>query len=413
MWKIIYNLGVLAALPAFTILSLLKPKLRRNFIERLLPSPSSSTVVPSIWIHAASLGESVIARSLVARLSQVTKLSFVITTNTHYTRDLLRSQLGHTVEIVSAPFDLPLSIHRFMKGRSFAALVLVETEIWPNLIWNAKAKNIPVIIVNGRISDSTVGRYRRLSFFLSHVLESVDLILAQSIEHAGRFVSLGVDPEKIVTTGNLKYYRDLSDLPPSSRDRRAITFGSVKERELPVILPVLSRLMDRFPSFRFYVAPRELSLADEIERQFRGVGAVRYSAIKAGKDAGNTKVIIVDTIGDLLLIFSESLTAFVGGSLASYGGQNMLEPIFVGTPPIFGPYVENFKSVAEEILTEGAGILVPDGDGLYSAIVGLLDDDKRRDEIVLAGRKIVNAHGEAMRRTTDLIMELAWKNLPN
>jgi 3-deoxy-D-manno-octulosonic-acid transferase len=414
MWKIAYNICIFVALPFFAVLSLFKEKLRANFFERLFPAPAIHRARESVWIHAASIGEGVIAENLINYLGQTSKKAFVITTNTHYTRDLLRKRFRDSLEVYSAPFDLPFSIRRFMGGRRFEALLVVETEIWPNTIWIAKARAVPVVIVNGRISDSTIGRYKRFSFFLKHVLESVDLVLAQSDEHARRFISLGVDPTKVVVTGNLKYYREIKDIPDNPGGGNIVTFGSVREKELPIVMAVIGKLKQQFPDYRFFVAPRELRLVDEIEVQLpAGLVARRYSRFKQDPAARTEDVIIVDTVGDLLQIYGQSAVAFVGGSLAPYGGQNLLEPLFVQTPVIFGPYVDNFKAVAEEMLTHGAGVMVHDEEGLFSAIGLVLSDSTTRQNLVNAGRVVLNIQKGAMARTASLVLETIWKNSRN
>jgi 3-deoxy-D-manno-octulosonic-acid transferase len=411
MWKIVYNMGVLVALPFFTVLSLFNRKLRSNFLERLFPAPADQTTQKGIWIHAASIGESVIAENLVNRLGKAGCNTFVVTTNTHYTRDLLAKKFGDSIEVYSAPLDVPCSIRHFIGSRHFDALLIVETEIWPNTIWMAKSRHIPVIIVNGRISDSTIGRYRRLSFFLRPVLASVDLILAQSDEHAGRFLSLGVDPAKVVSTGNLKYFRDVEETPDGPSKEDVVTFGSVKEKELAPIMDVIDRLRREFPAARFYVAPRELRLIDEIENQLPpGLTTCRYSRLKQSPAGIVGDVVIVDTVGDLLQIYGQSTVAFVGGSLAPYGGQNLLEPLFVRTPVIFGPYVENFKAVAEEILTHGAGMVVHNGEELFCAIRQVLNDTTTRQRLVDGGHTVLNIQKGAMERTSHFIVETIWKN---
>ncbi len=184
MWKLIYNIGAHCAFPFFALIALTKKKIRKTFVQRLYihRAPEMHDV---LWIHAASVGEAVIAENLVNYMSGRKAFSrFVITTNTDYTHDLLTRRLGGRVRVLYLPFDLPCAIGRFMNSSTFEALILVETEIWPNLIWAAHARGIPVIIMNGRISDRTKKNYRSLSFFLKHVLSSIDLVLAQSQEQA-------------------------------------------------------------------------------------------------------------------------------------------------------------------------------------------------------------------------------------
>jgi 3-deoxy-D-manno-octulosonic-acid transferase len=410
MRRLIYNLLVWAALPIFAPFSLANGKIRRNFSERIFPRRAGDGLKGAIWIHAASVGEAVVAENLMAFLRARAAGPFVVTTNTYYTRDMLRRTLGGSAQVFSLPFDLPFSIRRFMGAAGFAALVLVETELWPNLIWGASRRNIPVIIVNGRISDRAFPRYRRLAFFFKGLFDSVDLVIAQSEAHAERFIALGMDPSKVVAAGNLKYYRDPGRLPAARAERDVVTFGSVREKELPVLVPVIEALRRDFPGVRVFVAPRELTLIAAIERQLpEGIPVTRYSAMKGGRREAAGGIVLVDTVGDLIDIYAASLVAFVGGSLAPYGGQNILEPLFVGAPVIFGPHVENFSEIARVILAGGAGFMVHDGGELLSKIRLVVEDPDVRKELAGAGRGVLEAQRGVMERAASLVLETIWK----
>lgn len=365
------------------------------------------------WVQAASVGEAAIAENFVNYVSSRTGFAhFVITTNTDYTHDLLRKRFGQRAQVLYLPFDLPCSIKRFMKQSTFEALILVETEIWPNLVWAAHARGIPVIVMNGRISDRTVKNYRFLAFFLKHVFSSIDLVLAQSREQAERFISIGMDPSRVVDVGNLKYYRFLDHPPGTASREEIITFGSIKEKELPIILPLIEPLKKSFPGHAIYLVPRDLSLVNTIEEKLSGTLRVSlFSALK-GASPEATDVVIVDTMGDLMTIYSRSLLAFVGGSLAPYGGQNILEPLFFATPVLFGPHVENFKEIADRILSAGAGMLVHDGRELLEAIRGLIDSPDLRQSMGNAGLQLIREQEAVMTRTVTLITEALCRNSP-
>ena len=212
MWKITYNILANLALPVFILYALTQKKIRKNLFERFLVTTKGTHLKDAVWIHAASVGEAAIAENLINYLKKHTNLNrFIITTNTYYTQDMLRTKFGNEVPVFSLPFDLNYLVSHFIAASDFRALVIIETEIWPNLIWQAKKRHIPVVIVNGRISDHTVATYRRFTPFLSHVLNHVDHVAAQSDEHRKRFVSIGMNPQKITSTGNIKYYRMLQD----------------------------------------------------------------------------------------------------------------------------------------------------------------------------------------------------------
>jgi 3-deoxy-D-manno-octulosonic-acid transferase len=414
MWKIIYNILVHLFLPFFVVFSLTRPKIRKNLGERLLPERLKTMLSGAYWIHAASVGEAVIAENLLNYLHRRDgHEKFLITTNTYYTRDLLRTRMGDRAYVCSLPIDIPFSIRRLIGVVAFKALIIVETEIWPNLIWCARKKNIPVVIVNGRISDSTVKQYTRFSFFMRRVFAGVDLVLAQSEEHGERYVKIGMDPSRVINAGNLKYYREMKEETAGVSKGNIVTFGSVKEKEIEVIAPVIRRLKQEFPDFLIFIAPRELHLIGLLEEQFaESFDVMRYSVYKGLPDA-KPSMVIVDTVGDLLGIYAKSAVAFVGGSLAPYGGQNMLEPLFFGTPVVFGPYTENFREIAARIIERGAGITVDTGEDLFVRMEHILTDEVVRKNMGDAGKKIVMEQKEVMERVALAISEVVWKNSPN
>lgn len=411
MWKIIYNLVIHILFPLFALLGLTKKKVRANFLDRLYIRKGPA-VDKAVWVHAASIGEAVIAENLVRYMRNKTghDKEFLITTNTYYAADMLKKRLGKDIQVFPLPFDLPVSINRFMKEATFQALVLVETELWPNLLWAARKRKIPVVIVNGRLSDATIGHYRRFSFFLNGVLSSISLVVAQSDEHARRFVSVGMESARVVNTGNLKYYRFMEGSRSPAKEK-VITFGSIKEKELPIILPLVALLRQNFPRYSIYVVPRELALTETIYAQLSAKMAVtRYSAIRTAVQDEECRVVVVDTVGDLIGIYDRSMLAFVGGSLAPYGGQNILEPLFFGTPVLFGPHIENFREIADAILAKGAGIMVQDGEELRRKIEALLGDDLLRERMGDAGLQMIEEQESVMAKTAGLITEVAWKN---
>jgi 3-deoxy-D-manno-octulosonic-acid transferase len=409
MWKVAYNLALTLILPFFIVFALFKKKIRKNLAERLFSSPGQARAKDAVWVHAASIGEAAIAEALINFMKTKDGVkNFVVTTNTYYTRDLLRKRLGNGVGVYSLPFDLKWSLRRFMSGFAFRALLIVETELWPNLIWEAKKREIPVVIVNGRISDSTLKSYRRFSFFLKHVLSQIDLVLAQSEEHSRRFVSIGMEQEKVINTGNMKYFREVATDPAMVKEN-IVTFGSIKEKELDLLLPVIVDLKKNFPDMLIFVVPRDLFLVSAIEQELSTfLSTTRYSVFRGAKDR-HADVVIVDTIGDLLDIYKKSKVAFVGGSLAPYGGQNVLEPLFFGTPVIFGPHMENFRDIAATIVEEGAGIQVDNGIHLYGKIELLLGDEALRKQMGARGMKVIEMQRTVMEKTVDAILNVIGK----
>jgi 3-deoxy-D-manno-octulosonic-acid transferase len=403
MWRIVYNVLLFALLPFFLIFGVVKRKVRINLVERLLGTFRSTESARYFWIHAASIGEAVIAENLINYLKiQGESPAFLVTVNTYYTKELLQQRLSGVI-LHALPFDFLFSVRRFLAGHNFSVLVIVETEIWPNLIWEARKRGIPVVIINGRISDRTVKTYRRFSFFFRHVLDHIEMILAQSETHSRRFVAAGMAKSRVMSTGNIKYYRNIQPDSDTLHEQEIITFGSIKEKEIDQVLGALYVLKKRFPGLLIFIVPRELHLVSTIEsRVSRHLPVTLYSAFREKKDVP-AHVVVVDTVGDLMDCYRVSKAAFVGGSLAPYGGQNILEPLFFGTPVLFGPHVENFSDAAKVILEEKAGLVVENGEELAARMEELLVNETLRQEMGKKGRLIIDRQKEVMVKTCEVL----------
>lgn len=404
MWKIAYNFLAHLALPVFVLYGLTQKKIRKNLYERLFVTTKKIPLKDALWIHAASVGEAAIAENLIGYMRKYTNVrNFAITTNTYYTKNMLKTKFGNDVQVFSLPLDLSYLVNRFISTSHFKALIIIETEIWPNLIWQANKHHIPVFILNGRISDSTIETYRRFSPFLGYVLDHVEHVAAQSNEHRERFISIGMNRQNVTSTGNIKYYRMLNENDITPKEN-ILTFGSIKEKELDIILPVITSLKNDLQDTIIYIAPREIHLASIIEEKLSKLfNVARFSSIKA-RTKSNIDIVVVDTMGDLMGIYEKSRVAFVGGSLAPYGGQNILEPLFFGTPVIFGPYVENFRDIADIVLDNKAGVMVDNGNDLYMTMKNIMSDESLQQEMGKAGRRIIQIQHDVMKKTVNVIM---------
>ena len=405
MWQIIYNVLITVCFPFFILYGLTRQKIRKNLLERLLPATKTSDIDNMLWIHAASIGEAIIANNLIQYMAKEGQTdTFLITTNTYYTKELLLKKTQAPIQTHALPFDLLFSINRFLNQGTPKCLLIIETEIWPNLIWQAKKRRVPVIIINGRISDSTFKNYLTFSFFMKSVFSHVDLVLAQSEEHRERFIKIGMDPAKVITTGNIKYFRSFEQTKGTTEKNKAITFGSVKEKELNTVYKTIGDIQKSFPDYRIFIAPRELYLTSTIEKDLSSsFSVIRYSTMRSSVDS-DAGIVIVDTIGDLLHIYGQSKIAFVGGSLAPYGGQNILEPLFFATPVLFGPFIENFKDIAQKIIEHNAGMMVHNADELTNKIAMLLNDNNLRQEMGKNARLVIEEQQQAMKKTVELVV---------
>jgi len=405
MWKVIYRaISYVLLLPALFFL-LGSKKTRKSILGKFRPKPNLSTKEGVIWIHAASLGEAVIGLSVSQFLSERTDFSFLFTTNTTYAKDFIERHITGRGKVLYAPLDLSFSLDSFLEGVDYRALLIIETEIWPNMIWKAKSRAIPILIVNGRVSDRSFPLYRKISFFIKHVLRQVDLVLAQSDVHAQRFSLLGVPKERIFVLGNIKYLR--KPLFDFSQKDHVITFGSIRRKEIDGIIEVMREIKNDYPDISFFFAPREITALEVIEKSLaESFRIARLSFIKeAGGNPHDWDVILIDTVGEMDKIYAQSLLAFVGGSLAPYGGHNILEPIFCGTPVLFGPYVENFKEIANDILAFEAGFMVGDYEELKRTILRLLSDVDLINSVTKNGRVLVERRKDEIEKKMEVLLE--------
>jgi 3-deoxy-D-manno-octulosonic-acid transferase len=404
MWQIIYNVLITLCFPFFVLYGLTRQKIRKNLLERIFPSIKQNDIDKALWIHASSIGEAIIADNLIKYIVKEGRTdAFLITTNTYYTKELLLKKKQTHIQTYSLPFDFLFCVKHFLKQGTPKGLLIIETELWPNLIWQVKKRTIPVIIVNGRISDRTFKNYLRFSFFMKSVLSHVDLVLAQSEEHRERFIRIGMDPARVIATGNIKYFRELEQTKDVVEKKNIVTFGSVKEKELTSVYKTIGDIKNLFPDYKIFIAPRELHLTSTIEKDLSSSFSVtRYSALRNGADP-DAGIVIVDTIGDLLHIYSQSKVAFVGGSLAPYGGQNILEPLFFATPVLFGPFIENFKDISQKVIEHNAGMMVHNTDELTNKITMLLNDTKLLREMGRNARFVIEEEQQVMKKTVGFI----------
>jgi len=336
---------------------------------------------PVIWLHAVSLGEVKAAVPLVGELrTHAPKLRFVLTTSTQTGRQAAREILSAEDVVLFPPFDLAWICRRFLRRIRPQALLVMETELWPNLLREAKRCGVALLLVNGRVSDRAFPRYRATRFFWRRVLAQPDAILAQSRRDAQRFVALGAPPVKVAVAGNLKYAirPTLTPIVPRLRAMAQeaaagpiLVAGSTMPGEEKFLLAAFRELRQEFPRLCLILAPRHperfASVAEEIRAA--GIPFARRSALPsssppaggAGLPRLQSKlelpgVLLLDSIGELGAVYELADVAFVGGTLVPTGGHNILEPARFGKPILIGPSMANFQDIADAFLHEKSGV---------------------------------------------------------
>jgi 3-deoxy-D-manno-octulosonic-acid transferase len=342
-------------------------------------TPHSAFRTPDapLWIHAVSVGEVGVAVQVMAALrGRDPSLRFVLSTTSSTGWREAAKRVGPADVLLYNPLDFPPCAARALDAIGPRALLLTESEIWPNLIRACGRRGIPVMLVNGRISDRSAPRYRLLRFWFGPVLRQFGLLLAQSDLDRDRLAAAGADAARMVVTGSVKF--DAARRDPSGEGRaaaalagldmgagrRVLLGGSTWPGEETILLGIYRRLRERHADLRLVLVPRHFERGDEVAADIAAAGfaCVRQSRLDAGAAPppadGPPPVLLVDTTGDLMGFYAHAAVAFVGKSLAARGAQNMIEPCLCGVPTIVGPHTQNFRPVMADLLAAGAIVQV-------------------------------------------------------
>ena len=413
LYSVALRLGLLAYLPVFAIRKLRRSGYDKAIGQRLGRYGADLPAEPRCWIHAVSVGEAVTSVPLVEALARRwPELGIVMTTVTPTGARIVADRLDGRVSHRYFPVDLPGPVRRALDAVRPRFFIGMETELWPNFLRALAARGIPSMVTNGRISDRSFRRYRRVRFLTSRMLRDVAVFAMQSEEDARRIIALGAPPERVVVTGNLK-----TDLAPPEAGAEALwqrllglgeddlvwIAGSTHRGEDAAVLDAFARLRARFPQLVLLLAPRHPERVPEVERLVseRGLKAVRRSDLPGARDP--SAVIILDTVGELAQIYRVATVVFVGGSLVPTGGHNMLEPALLRKAVLFGPHTSNFRESADALLAAGGATLVGEEAHLERHVDLLLGDaDLRRRMGEAAFQAVVGRQG-AVKHTLELV----------
>jgi len=376
----------------------------------------------SIWIHAVSVGEALTARALAADLkARYPRLRLFLSTTTIAGQEVARGSLQHLDAVFYFPFDWTFIVRRTLNLVKPRVFIMMETEIWPNLLRECRARGVKTVMINGRISSRSYPRYRLIRPFFKRVLADIDRFCMQSEESARRLVDLGAVSSRVTVTGSLKF--DSLELPsvsphgkPRERvlrffrlapNRTVIMAGSTMRGEEAAVLDAFARVKATIPGALAILAPRHPERFGEVERlaRTRGFDTVRRSELPIDAEP-RADVVVLDTIGELAQLYQLATVVFVGGSLVDHGGHNILEPAVFGKPIVFGPHMQNFREIAEAFLTSGAAVQVPSARELDELFLTLATDPVRRARLGAAARALVEANRGAKEKTLAVIAEL-------
>ena len=399
----------------------------------LLPQHIRSDWEPGdwVWLHAVSVGEVIAAVPIVREVKKTwPQLKVLLSTVTVTGYRTAQEKIPWADQFIFFPFDYPWSVKRvidFVQPRLFLAM---ETELWPNFFHYLAQKGVPSAIINGRLSPKSYKGYRRVRFFMRHVLSQIDLFGMQTEADAYRIQQLGAPPERVMVLGNVKFDRATSLTAISKEElhtlrqslslngqEQVIIAGSTHRGEEEIIVEVYGQLRLHYPSLVLIIAPRHIERAEEIEELIKrkGLRSIRRTKLLAEGSVpqkDQKPIIILDTLGELASLYALGTLVFVGGSLVPTGGQNLLEPAVHKKPVFFGPSVFNFEEIGRILIESGGGIQIQDGQGLANKMLELLQQPQKIEELGEKAQQVVFANQGAVSRYLELIKELLNKNNP-
>jgi 3-deoxy-D-manno-octulosonic-acid transferase len=371
------------------------------------------TSAPTIWVHAVSLGEVSAAAPLIRALRQrYPQTPAVLTTATLTGRARAQALFGDSIDVRYLPYDTPGSMRRLLTRIRPRLAIIMETELWPNLFAECRRRGIPTVLASARLSLRSVARYRRFGGLFRGVFSAGTLVAAQSATDAERFVAIGADPLRTRVIGNVKF-----DVPVDGVvTRRGVALradcwgarpvwiaGSTHAGEEELVLSAHAGLQGAVAGALLLLVPRHperfAAAAQLLERR-----GMRFERRSAGKPVRpDTRVLLVDTVGELAALYASADVAFVGGSLVPVGGHNLLEPAALGIPVVTGPYQANGRDIAQLLLLEGAAVQVAGAAELGAVVQALLTDPERRRRIGASGRRVVEANRGSVARLLELL----------
>jgi len=375
-----------------------------------------------LWMHAVSVGEVNVCTQLIRALEpRVPNIKIVVSTTTSTGMGELQRKLPSRIEKIYYPIDYRKCVYRALSVIHPEAVVLVEAEIWPNFIWRLRDKQIPLLLVNARLSERSRRGYRRFGFLFRPLFASFTAVGAQNEADAARLRELGCRPGAIQVVGSLKFdaarldERRLLDVPLLLRqvgvpeEAPLLVAGSTHAGEETVLAEQLPRLRRRFPDLFLVLVPRHFERGKEVgkELEARGVKFVYRSEITAGTQLkpGEVECLLVNTTGELRSFYEQATVIFVGKSLSGEGGQNPIEPAALGKPIVFGPHMQNFAAIAEAFLNGNGALQVRDAAELETTLGELLADKNLRETLGRNALKVVQENRGAIDRTVDLVVK--------
>ena len=423
LYDLIWLVGAMALVPWYLLRRFCGGKNRQGLRERFgWYAPGRLAVLqgrPVLLLHAVSVGETRAAVSLIRGLKKRFPGHALVLTNVTETGHAVAQDIAEIDLCLFFPFDISWAVRRVLRQVRPDIVVIVETEIWPNLVGCSQQAGIPLVLVNGRISDRSFPRYRKVRRFLQPVLNRFACLCMQTEQDGQRILDLGASPERVSVTGNLKFdmscdgigsltlesVRAAYRLPAESL---VFVAGSTHPGEEELLVDVFVELRARGVELCMVLAPRHPGRAQEVGQLLttRGLNWVARTSLDGSVGAlQGGDVLLVDTVGELLKLYAAADAVFVGGSLVPVGGHNVLEAALLKKPVLFGPHMENFREIARLVMDAGAGKQIRSSE-LTSELEAMLHDPEAMQAMGMAGYNLLHQHAGATERTVSHIQRL-------
>ena len=386
-------------------------RLRRRLVSAV---PAGERGEKSIWIHALSVGEVISALPLVRVIKDVyPSEEIVFTVTTSQGEEIARRELAaHVKEIRVMPLDFWWATKKIIREIRPKLFLLIETDLWPGLLHFLKQGGTTTLLLNGRISPRTLRSYRKTPMFVRQMYKDLDFCFMQTEFDRERLLQIGIEPQKLKVTGNVKFDHDWLTMTEAERLelRRELHLlpgdkvwvaGSTHQGESATILDVFGKLLLQVPELRLIIAPRRLEEALEIYREAEAKGLTPALKTKISGTPISYRVLILDTMGELRKLYGIASVSFVGGSLLPFGGHNLLEPASFGCPVLFGPHTQDFDLMSELLIEAGGGIRVRGEEELFASLEELLRDPQKRDRMGIKAKAFVEMNKGALKRVMD------------
>jgi len=417
----IYNIALLFGLAAFIPYTVWRFFAGKETMDSLVQKFGFYRVAKpekgGIWFHAVSVGEVNAAMPLVdSWIRRGGEKAIIFSASTQTGISLAMSRLEGRATVAYFPFDFPSAVKRGFSHFSPAAVVLMETEIWPNFIRHSTGLGSRTILINGRISDRSFGGYRKIRAIIAPALRQMDLLLMQSEDDARKIIELGAEGTNVRVTGNIKFDRPL----PQPEDKvhvmerfglpagaTILVFASTHPGEDDLFLGTIKELSARYDKLFPIIVPRHVERSSKLAHLCKKYGfAPVLRSAGEGREYGKNSVLLVDTIGELAQLYGAADMAVIGGSFISHGGQNPLEASSWEVPVIFGPHMENFRDVSQKLKEAGAAVSAGNAHELKKTIEGWITDPEAKELAGRAGRQTVVNNRGALEKTARSIEEL-------